>query len=80
MPKSDLEWWLAVSGQISGPPLGAFVCTAVLQQALRVEQVDHDNYGDFSANRFAWHLTDIEQINPPIPAKGQQGFWMWDQT
>ncbi len=38
-----------------------------------------DKYGDFSFGRFAWKLTDAELFKEPIPAKGAQGFWNWEQ-
>lgn len=28
-------------------------------------------------HKFAWPLTDIERIEPPMPARGAQGFWEW---
>jgi hypothetical protein len=28
-------------------------------------------------SKFAWPLTDIERFEPPIPARGAQGFWNW---
>lgn len=31
-------------------------------------------FGDYSDGRFAWRLSDVEQIEP-IPAKGQLGLW-----
>ena len=37
-----------------------------------------DLFGDYSPNRWAWLLTDVEPIDPPAPAKGKQGWWMWD--
>lgn len=76
--KDQLEWWSMVSGQSSVPPMGAFVCTAVLANVLSAVRVPPDDYGDYSEGRFAWHLTDIEPIDPAIPARGAQGFWKWD--
>lgn len=32
-------------------------------------------FGDYSDGRYAWELTDVQQLMEPIPAKGQQGFW-----
>lgn len=34
--------------------------------------------GDYSSGRYAWELTDINQLLQPIPAKGQQGLWNWE--
>lgn len=33
------------------------------------DRVDH--------SKFAWPLTDIERFEPPVPARGAQGFWNW---
>lgn len=30
------------------------------------------------ANR-AWPLHDVKPLQPPVPAKGLQGFWWWDE-
>ncbi|MNW41809.1 ASCH domain protein [compost metagenome] len=34
--------------------------------------------GDFTPGRFAWELSNVQQLAEPIPAKGQQGFWNWE--
>ena len=36
-----------------------------------------DDYGDYSFGRWIWWLTDIEVLDPPVEAKGHQGFWEW---
>lgn len=36
-----------------------------------------DEFGDFADGRWAWLLTDIERFEPPVPARGAQGFWDW---
>jgi hypothetical protein len=79
MPREDVEWWFNVSGQSEPPPLGAFVCTALLRAVLRSEEVPTDDFGDYSEGRYAWHLDMIEPIDRPVPARGAQGFWMWDR-
>jgi hypothetical protein len=28
-------------------------------------------------SKFAWPLTEIERCEPPVPARGAQGFWNW---
>ena len=37
-----------------------------------------DLYGDFSPGRWLWILTDVEKVDPPIPATGHQGLWEWE--
>ncbi|MCL6458319.1 MAG: ASCH domain-containing protein [Gorillibacterium sp.] len=35
-------------------------------------------FGDFSEGRYAWKMSEVEQLSEPIPAKGQQGLWNWN--
>ena len=36
-------------------------------------------FGDYTPGRWAWMLKNIRPLTEPIPAKGAQGFWEWDQ-
>lgn len=36
-------------------------------------------FGDYSFGRYAWELSDVKMLPEPIPAKGQQGLWNWNQ-
>jgi hypothetical protein len=59
-------------------PLGSVVCTAVLAEALPVERVSHDPFGDYRPGRWAWRLEDVMPLDPPIPARGAQTWgWPW---
>lgn len=64
-------------------PLSHVVCTAVLGTPINgfdaVESLGaivNDSDRDQHAN-YAWPLTDIEPLTPPVPTKGSQGFWSW---
>lgn len=35
--------------------------------------------GDFSPGRFAWVLRNPVMFEKPIPARGQQGWWNWEE-
>ena len=37
-----------------------------------------DPWGDFSAGRWLWFLTDVEELPELLPAVGRQGFWLWN--
>lgn len=59
--------------------------TAVLGRPLRGHEVvgefggvvnDSDRDQHFN---WAWPLTDIRPLLPPVPAKGAQGFWRWNE-
>lgn len=78
LDKDDVQWWHETSERSLLPPLGAFVCTAILKAVLPTSAVKWDEFGDYGAGRFAWHLIDIEPIEPAIPGRGAQGFWKWD--
>jgi len=34
-------------------------------------------YGDYGPGRFAWLLDKIMPVDPPVPARGAQGIWLW---
>lgn len=45
--------------------------------ARQVEIDDQRPFGLFEPSRYAWLLSDIVPVDPPIPAKGRQGLWEW---
>ena len=64
-------------------PLSHVLCTAVLGRPRRASEIVAEfggpaNDSDRNAHgNWAWPLTDIEQVLPPQPARGAQGFWDW---
>lgn len=36
-------------------------------------------YGDFTPGRYAWLLSNIQPLDEPIPARGRQRLWEWDE-
>ncbi len=65
-------------------PGGAVVATARLTGCYRTEDIADDlpaleyALGGYGPGRFAWKLGDIRPLDPPVPAKGHQGFWDWE--
>lgn len=37
-------------------------------------------FGDWTPGRYAWQLENVHQLVTPIPAKGMQRLWNWDET
>jgi hypothetical protein len=37
--------------------------------------VRYDDFGDYSAGRWAWLLRDVKPLTPPVSAVGRQGFF-----
>lgn len=36
-------------------------------------------FGDFRPGRWGWILEDIKAVDPPVPARGRQQLWNWEQ-
>ena len=36
-------------------------------------------YGNFATGRYGYLYTNVRKLITPIPAKGLQGFWNWEQ-
>jgi len=64
-------------------PLSSVLGTAVIGDPIpALDWVRAHAPGFLDSNRidhskFAWPLTEIERFEPPIPARGAQGFWPW---
>jgi hypothetical protein len=76
-----LDQWLTSPGSL---PLSSVLCLATLGEPITAasyaewhggiraadsDRVDHTKWG--------WPLTDIEAVQPFVPAKGRQGIWHW---
>jgi len=44
------------------------------------DEIDIDHFGDYRPGRWAWLLTDVQRLDRPVPAKGKQGWWTWDEV
>lgn len=40
--------------------------------------IPHDPFGDYSVGRWAWLLTEVEPLEPPVEVRGSQGLWKWE--
>ncbi|MEQ1862876.1 MAG: ASCH domain-containing protein [Chthoniobacteraceae bacterium] len=64
-------------------PRGAIVATCRLVECLRTEDIAdlsgrERSFGDYTPGRFGWVLRDIVKLETPIPARGAQQLWDWD--
>jgi hypothetical protein len=74
-----LEAWHTTPGML---PLSSVLCTAVLGEPITAAQYAKRRgfVGDsdrIAHNKWGWPLTDVERLEPFVPAKGAQGFWWW---
>lgn len=75
-------------------PVGAILAIVTLNRCLKSVDTWTDGYelengelvcspeyefGNFTPGRYAWELTDVQQLSAPIPAKGMQRLWNWDE-
>lgn len=62
-------------------PLAAGLGTAVLGQARRPIEIFAGKVTDSSRideHVWGWPMGDIKRFEPPVPARGFQGFWPWN--
>lgn len=74
-------------------PLGAVVAVADLTECYQSVDEWSDGYvldngvyvatpewcfGDFTPGRYAWEMSNVQQLAEPVPVKGQQRLWNWD--
>lgn len=38
------------------------------------------SFGDYTPGRYAWMLRDVRMLEKPIPVKGKQRLWEWDDV
>lgn len=79
--RAAISRWLDDEGERPGLPLSSILGTAIIGEPTKnpivagrrlvedSDRTDHLNWG--------WPLSDIERFEPPIPARGAQGFWDW---
>lgn len=64
---------------------GAVLGTVEIADCVPVEEIVHTlserekALGDYSSGRFAWVLRNPVAFSTPVPAKGKQGWWNWDE-
>ncbi len=63
-------------------PYGAILCVVSVQGCVRFPNklAPPDEYGDFAEGRFGILMTMLKKFAEPVPAKGMQGIWNWEQS
>lgn len=72
---------------LSTLPRGAILGAVTIERTIRTEdwllqngtdRSDERWFGDYGVNRWAWITANPVRFAKPIPAKGKQGFWLYD--
>jgi hypothetical protein len=78
-----LDFLLRLQADHFSIPLAHVVCTALMGASVPAEEIARE-YPSFVGDSdridhqiYGWPLTQIEELKPPVPARGQQGFWRW---
>lgn len=84
---SDYDFWaiLEAIGGKTNLPRGAVVGRVEIVDCVPVEEIIHKLtererlLGDYTPGRFAWVLKNPVMFDKPIPARGKQGWWNWEE-
>ena len=72
--------------KLADMPLGCMVCFCTLTDVVRIAkgvetpQGAEWYFGDYSLGRYMWKLTNVHSFSEPIPARGAQGLWTWEDS
>lgn len=74
-PDVDKAMKIPIGGELEGlnkhhPDFGKFIVPTE-QEML---------FGDWTPERYAWELANVQMLPEPIPAKGKQGLWNWERV
>lgn len=61
-------------------PLSSVLCTAILGEPRKASSIFAGDVADsdrIDQHVWAWPLTDIQPLEPFLPATGAQGWWTW---
>ena len=85
---SDRNFWgvMDAVGGRTDLPHGAVIGTVEIVDCIPVEEIaatltERERLlGDYSPGRWAWVLKNPVMFETPIPAKGKQGWWNWEES
>ncbi len=75
------EIWSAAHPLLNqlGCPLGMVVCTALVADVRPcAPNADNDKALCDTDGLYGLVLTDVRRLDPPVPVRGQQGAWNWE--
>ena len=62
---------------ISGGPSCASLYCGEDRRAIRGSEI---LFGDWTPGRYAWELANVEILPQPVPVRGKQGLWNWEEV
>ncbi len=55
-------------------------CNLITEEFMKTLSPQEIALGNFVIGGYAWEITDRVLFDNPIPAKGAQGFWNWEES
>jgi hypothetical protein len=71
----DAAFQLGEKAEGTAVPAASVGRRLVSRQMPECFTVRYDDFGDYAAGRWAWLLSDVKALKPPIEMKGHQGFF-----
>jgi hypothetical protein len=68
---------LAGAYRLGSGTVGRAAIVATVDGSPPLAAIPTDPFGDYGEGRWVWHLVEIAPLDPPIAAKGRQGWWVW---
>jgi hypothetical protein len=61
---------------------GAFINRGEPFGEIQLEDISGNEllFGDYSDGRYAWELANVKPLAEPVPARGRQGLWDWEEN
>lgn len=69
-------WQIKSAGKFAPGP----VLTSLRGHVVRDLSEKELAFGNYDPGRYAWEFANVKKLEPPIPCKGQQGFWNWSDA
>jgi hypothetical protein len=86
---SVLEWKASMDERILAMPIGAIVGVCDLVDCFSTSRIaegqlalihQEDEFGDYSPARYGWLTEKMKALAEPIPVRGAQRLWNWDEA
>ena len=72
-------WKITDNGHTNGSDRAASIEGGVFEGKTNIVEGDEILFGDWTPGRYAWEIANVKILPEPIPQKGQQGLWRWDE-
>ena len=69
----EVIWVILATAELSD-------CIRITPEYISTLTEDEIALGDYTLGRYAWKLVNVKKLPEPIPARGRQGLWEWEEN